>query len=460
MINAVKFARLLLLPLLLFMANNSNVNFVVANGTPKSQLQQLQQQQPLPQQEVFYAPQQLQQLPQRQNEWYHQQLQQLQQYQQQATQLQKQQPYNPALPAIPLSAPTTATGAVHQQPPAAATSPSPSSSSLAADTLTAAENFTTSTQPNGVGYASDTVGYIEDTPSGEDADDKQPSEIQKAVCTVTAGEVRASAEAVTTKKLKGVCGSAELKLAFSDLEAKLYKELQEIKTLLQYIAQQQGINAPQLLRPMSPPIATTTPLTPLVAATPTKPPPPTTQVAATRLVQHKQLPSSKPTTVAKPLFQPIAEPKSNALDTSAEASYEYEESSAGIEAEDPLPKKLPQLKSVHPKSQSASVPSELLQEIRKFNNTMLSDSELKVFTYYWKLENFTARIESGHSTLVESPIFSIKGKPLHLVADFQHLNRDFLYLQLTQAKTRTKSTFKGFNFARALQSRQRVSHTE
>jgi len=34
-----------------------------------------------------------------------------------------------------------------------------------------------------------------------------PSEVQKAVCTVTAGEVKASAEAVTTKTLKGVCGS-------------------------------------------------------------------------------------------------------------------------------------------------------------------------------------------------------------------------------------------------------------
>lgn len=56
-----------------------------------------------------------------------------------------------------------------------------------------------------IGYANETVGYAEEDES--ENDEKLPSEIQKAVCTVTAGEVRASAEAVTTKKLKGVCGS-------------------------------------------------------------------------------------------------------------------------------------------------------------------------------------------------------------------------------------------------------------
>jgi len=42
---------------------------------------------------------------------------------------------------------------------------------------------------------------------GEESGVKLPSEVQRAVCTVNAGEVKASAEAVTTKTLKGVCGS-------------------------------------------------------------------------------------------------------------------------------------------------------------------------------------------------------------------------------------------------------------
>ncbi|XP_049314120.1 uncharacterized protein LOC105227940 [Bactrocera dorsalis] len=417
MISVVKYARLLLLPWLLFMVSNCIVNFVVAIGTPTSQ-RQLQ----LQQQEAVFAPQQQQQPQQQkqplqqQQEWYHQQYQRLQQPQQQSYK-----------PAIALSAPTTATSA--QLPPEAAKT-------------TAADNFTTT---NGVGYTNETVGYAEENES-EDAE-KLPSEIQKAVCTVTAGEVRASAEAVTTKKLKGVCGSAELKLAFSDLEAKLYKELQDIKILLQHIAQQQGINMPQLLLPpmtfatstITPPAVshaqqpTSIPATPHAAAT-SATPSPTTQTTTTYAQQHKPKQRAKPTTANKPKFQPIVEPKDNAVDTSsAEVSYEYEESSAPMEAEDVLHKKLPQLKSFHTKSQATPIASELLQEVRKFNNTMLSDRELKVFTYYWKLENFTERIESGSSSVVESPVFSIKGKPLHLIAYFQHLHRDFLYLQLTQA---------------------------
>uniref|UniRef100_A0A0K8U095 Uncharacterized protein n=1 Tax=Bactrocera latifrons TaxID=174628 RepID=A0A0K8U095_BACLA len=413
MISVVKYARLLLLPWLLFMASNCIVDFVVAIGTPISQRQQQ-----LQQQEALFAPQQQQeqqQQPLQQQEWYHQQNQRLQQ----------QQSYKPA---IALSAPTTATSA--QLPPEAAKT-------------TAADNFTTT---NGVGYTNETVGYEEENESVDDA--KLPSEIQKAVCTVTAGEVRASAEAVTTKKLKGVCGSAELKLAFSDLEAKLYKELQDIKILLQHIAQQQGINMPQLVPPpmtfatatITPPAVTqaqqptSTPITPYAAATSAITLPTTQTATTTYAQQHKPPQRIKPTTANKPKFQPIVEPKDNAVDTSsAEVSYEYEESSAAMEVEDVLPKKLKQLKSFHTRSQATPISGELLQEVRKFNNTMLSDRELKVFTYYWKLENFTERIESGSSSVVESPVFSIKGKPLHLIAYFQHLHRDFLYLQLTQA---------------------------
>ncbi|XP_017460596.1 PREDICTED: uncharacterized protein LOC108353916, partial [Rhagoletis zephyria] len=216
-----------------------------------------------------------------------------------------QQPPNPIFPAMPLSAPTT--NAATQLLPEAA--------------KTAAEDLTTSALPNGenylffADYSNDTLDFAENSISDE-ADEKLPSEIQKAVCTVTAGEVRASAEAVTTKKLKGVCGSAELKLAFSDLEAKLYKELQEIKTLLQYITQQQGINVPQMLGSMgvtripqtqlnsvtaTNPYSSTSPISP--ATTPQSPP------TTTRTPQHKPLASNKPTKATKPNFQPIIEPK-------------------------------------------------------------------------------------------------------------------------------------------------------
>lgn len=50
-------------------------------------------------------------------------------------------------------------------------------------------------------------GY--DSSRDEETHPKLPSEVQRAVCTVNAGEVKASAEAVTTKTLKGVCGSGK-----------------------------------------------------------------------------------------------------------------------------------------------------------------------------------------------------------------------------------------------------------
>lgn len=53
-------------------------------------------------------------------------------------------------------------------------------------------------------------GY--DSSRDEGTHSKLPSEVQRAVCTVNAGDVKASAEAVTTKTLKGVCGSGTQKI--------------------------------------------------------------------------------------------------------------------------------------------------------------------------------------------------------------------------------------------------------
>lgn len=49
-------------------------------------------------------------------------------------------------------------------------------------------------------------------------------------------------------------------------------------------------------------------------------------------------------------------------------------------------------------------------DIYKLNNTMLSDQDFKIFTYYWKLENMTEHIGNASKTTLKSPIFSIKGE--------------------------------------------------
>ncbi|XP_055856588.1 uncharacterized protein LOC129919654 [Episyrphus balteatus] len=193
-----------------------------------------------------------------------------------------------------------------------------------------------------------------------------PQEIQKAVCTVTAGEVRASAEAITTKTLQGVCGSAEMNLALRNLETKLYKELQEIKLLLKDIRYQK------------------------VGIVDTKVKPISTQ----EFLYTTKTPITTPETTTIP--QPLEETTIILKKT-----------------------KQPNLKSLITK-----------------NNPFKE----KTFSYYWKLENFTEHI-NGSTGRVESPVFSIKGKPLRIKASFNHLRRDFLYLHLVYAVFENRDKF-------------------
>lgn len=70
-------------------------------------------------------------------------------------------------------------------------------------------------------------------------------------------------------------------------------------------------------------------------------------------------------------------------------------------------------------------------EIHKFNNTILSGTDLQIYTYYWKIENFSEKLTSNVTTLT-SPIFSIAGFYLQVKASFNHMYRDYLYLKLEQ----------------------------
>lgn len=74
-------------------------------------------------------------------------------------------------------------------------------------------------------------------------------------------------------------------------------------------------------------------------------------------------------------------------------------------------------------------------EIYKFNNTILSGNEVQVFTYFWKIENYTARLMAAveiNSTDIYSPAFVISGFNLRIKASLNHLNRDYLHLRLEE----------------------------
>ncbi|XP_016924646.3 uncharacterized protein [Drosophila suzukii] len=222
---------------------------------------------------------------------------------------------------------------------------------------------------------------ITSNPAETETISKLPSEVQKAVCTVTAGEVKASAEAVTTKTLKGVCGSDEMNMAFRNLENRLYEELRVMKLILVHLAKANGLK--------------------VNTAVPTPLPTP--------------LPSVKP-------MNPAPLPPFKAIDPT---NFKTEENEV---APDFGAKRTPTLKNLETNGNSNLGARET--EVDKFNNTVLADTDVKLFTYYWKLENVTELIEAPNLVTVSSPIFSFKGKSLQLKCTFHHMNRELLNLQL------------------------------
>lgn len=70
-------------------------------------------------------------------------------------------------------------------------------------------------------------------------------------------------------------------------------------------------------------------------------------------------------------------------------------------------------------------------EVYRFNNTVISSGETKVFKYFWKIERFTERLQSNVSVLT-SPVFVISGLNLRIKATLNHGGKDNMYLQVDQ----------------------------
>lgn len=189
----------------------------------------------------------------------------------------------------------------------------------------------------------------------------KPSEVQKAVCTVTSGDVRASAEAFTTRELKGVCGSTEMLKSFDDLEYRLSQELLNIRKLVTDLHRQ------YVLKDNVEPLSNASSLEPFASAGN----------------------SNVVTPLATVKFQPI--PLESKQQTSNEISKNYYMT--------------PKLKSLPSKATTARE-----QEVSKYNNTLITNKDVKVYTYYWRMENFTQNLKYGNSLIVKSPVFSIRGK--------------------------------------------------
>lgn len=94
--------------------------------------------------------------------------------------------------------------------------------------------------------------------------------------------------------------------------------------------------------------------------------------------------------------------------------------------------RLPELKSLLTPRINHSIPTEnRADEIKTMNNTIRRAGESKIFTYFWKLENFSDHVDSSEDE-VTSSVFTIANHNLQAIANFHYLGRDFLNIRIEE----------------------------
>ncbi|EDS26497.1 conserved hypothetical protein [Culex quinquefasciatus] len=290
--------------------------------------------------------------------------------------------------------------------------------------------------------------FVTNVTNVDDGTPDSPYETQTAQCTITSGEVEASAQATISKTLVGVCGTEEMLASFRVLEAKLLQELQNIRAMIR----DPNFNPPPV-RPSE-----------YVAVKRT-----TTQMGTstgTKLTSQEAPPAvgTTSTTTAKPadnnggVFFPDdddgkdgdGEEDSNVWSRKPNRDMLKEMPAGGRKPVAPLVRVGTDHAEEKPTSSSNNSPvldfkpidKHMVQtrfltgglrdyEVYRFNNTVVSSGDAKVFKYFWKIEHFTQRLQSNLTTLT-SPVFVISGLNLRLKATLNHDGKDNIYLQVEQ----------------------------
>lgn len=283
----------------------------------------------------------------------------------------------------------------------------------------------------------------------------EPTETQAAQCTITSGDVKASAQATVTTRLDGVCEtgkvnassvkmeyhfakpkmlSVPMMTAFQLLESRLLIEIYHIRLVLsqiqnptfsaiqhsQFMFPHVNLN-PTLYHKISPP----PPAKPKESwNTSTLSPPDTNTWGGVDQLRNISTTESAPTR--------------NESTTPSTFDQVYHTTTAPTTTA-PTTEKITQRQNLFPLLKSMPTSRKILTgprdfEIHKFNNSILSGNEVQVFTYFWKIENYTQKLKSldRNSTELYSPAFVISGFNLRIKASLNHLNRDYLYLKLEQ----------------------------
>ncbi|XP_053685756.1 uncharacterized protein LOC128735289 [Sabethes cyaneus] len=277
---------------------------------------------------------------------------------------------------------------------------------------------------------------VTNTTNIDDGTPESPYETQTAQCTITSGEVEASAQATISKTLVGVCGTEEMLTSFRTLEAKLLQELMNIRRMIR----DPSFNPPPISASEFKAIKRTN--TNLGTSTGTK-----LTSQETPAVITSSSTTAKPATNGGDVYFPSDDQEDSFSKSNADLVKELSPPgprkpvSPLIRVGDPQDDKTSKPTSNSPvldfKPIDKPVQTRFLTgglrdyEVYRFNNTIVSSGDAKVFKYFWKIEHFTERLQSNVSILT-SPVFVISGLNLRLKATLNHNGKDNIYLQLEQ----------------------------
>ncbi|KAJ6647137.1 hypothetical protein Bhyg_02357 [Pseudolycoriella hygida] len=275
------------------------------------------------------------------------------------------------------------------------------------------------------------------------ADQDSPMETQNAQCTIKAGNIEASAQASVSKKLEGICGTNQMKTSFEIIEARLMYEINQLKAMIYILLPNTAANynAFTYASPYNQPVRH--PSVYPINANSYEHTVKQTSNGSQNYTQSTNIPQIQhPTSTEHPIIfktttksamEPLSTASTRVPTTTTESirqnASQMTEIKAPAVAEKILEFKPVQTKSLNRNRSKHHKPGPRDFEVHKFNNTLLSGGEIRIFTYYWRFENFTSKLKSNAS-YIYSPIFSISGLNLRVKATLNHLNRDYLYLQL------------------------------
>lgn len=278
---------------------------------------------------------------------------------------------------------------------------------------------------------------VTNTTNIDDGNPESPYETQTAQCTITSGEVEASAQATISKTLVGVCGTDEMLTAFRTLESKLLQELMHIRRM---------IRDPLFIPP---------PIAPsefkAIKRTNTN----LGTSSGTKLTSQETPATTTSSTTTKPGGGgDVYFPSDDQDDLLTKANMDLVKQLSSHASRKTVPPVSSVVRVGDPQDDKTSKPTSNSlaldfkpidkpvqtrfltgglrdYEVYRFNNTVVSSGDAKVFKYFWKIEHFTERLQSNVSILT-SPVFVISGLNLRLKATLNHESKDNVYLQVEQ----------------------------